>query len=108
MLTNTSTSRHNNTLKRQLAYGDKIYARLIVNGNNAAEISMDTFSDFSQVIGEIRRIAYKYGGLALLYVRNMTRGWSVKQPLMLYNDIYRRVASRIPRDNAAVTAIRYA
>lgn len=90
-----------------LRYGDKVYAMLCINGRKVAEFVMDTLADMTQLIGELRQSACRYGGLAQLYVRNMTRGWSMRRPLMLYNDIYDRVATRIPRDKAAVMAVRY-
>lgn len=95
-----------NKRKHTFAYGDKIYAILCINGQKIVEFTMDTISDITQLIGQIRQTAYKYGGLAQLYVRNITRGWSMNRPLMLYNDIYRKVAARIPRDNASIASLR--
>ncbi len=95
-----------NKKNHTLVYGDKVYALLCINGQKVVEFTLNTLSDISQIIGQMRQAAYRYGGLAHLYVRNITRGWSLNRPLMLYNDIYRKVAARIPRDTASIVSVR--
>jgi hypothetical protein len=45
-------------------------------------------SDFSELLGELRRQTRGCRGLARLYVRNVSRGWSMERPLMLYRDAF--------------------
>lgn len=76
------------TLSHTLAYGDRIFARILINGKDIMEFVLDKVSDMSQIIGTLRHHARKYRGLAKIYIRNITRGWSMERPLMLYPDGY--------------------
>lgn len=65
-------------------YGDKIYARLSIGGRDVVEFMVEWIGNMSELLAELRQQARLYHGLAQLYVRNFTQGWSRKQPLMLY------------------------
>lgn len=67
-----------------MTFGDKIYARLTLNGKNVVEFIFNDISDMSQLISHLRYITQSIQGLATLMVRNITRGWSLTRPLMLY------------------------
>ncbi len=69
---------------REICYGDKIFARLVLNGRIIVEFMMNRVSDMTEIFGELRGYCREYRGLARLYLRNMSRGWSVEKPLMLY------------------------
>jgi len=71
-----------------LSYGDKIFARIYINGKGIMEFVLDKVTDMSQLIGALRHHVRKYSGLAKIYVRNMTRGWAMERPLMLYPEAY--------------------
>lgn len=71
-----------------LSYGDKIFARVYINGKGIMEFVIDKVADMSQLIGTLRHHARKYRGLAKIYVRNITRGWAMERPLMLYPEAY--------------------
>ena len=46
----------------------------------------------TDLIGEVRALTLKLRGLAKLYIRNMTQGWSMERPLMLYTGKFGSVA----------------
>lgn len=80
---------------RQMTYGDKIYARLSINGQNLTEFVIDRISNMSELIAVVRNITNKAKGLAKLYVRNISRGWSIERPLMLYPDKFENCSGRL-------------
>lgn len=73
-------------MKRQRIFipGDRVLARLSLNGRVVAEFVSDRLSDMSQLLNAVRYRTRALRGLAQLYVRNLTRGWSEERPLMLY------------------------
>lgn len=77
--------------RKKVVYGDRIYARLCQNGQEIVKFMMERVSDLTEVIGEIRHYTRKYRGLCRLYIRNVTRGWAIERPLMLYPDSYHTV-----------------
>lgn len=81
---------------RPLRYGDKIFVRL-TSGYSAyktlAEFTLSDVNDMSEVYGELRKHTRGQNGLAQLYVRNVTRGWSMRQPFKLYADRIRVASS---------------
>lgn len=85
-----------------LEYGDNVYARMTIGGKTIAEFQSAAMMDMSQVQREMRRLTRKFRGLASFYVRNLTRGWSLERPMMLYPDRFsqlatsRRAAHRLP------------
>lgn len=72
----------------KFVYGDKVYTKLCLNGEKVAEYVFETIADMAELIGKLRGLTMRYKGLARLYVRNITRGWSIERPLMLYPDRY--------------------
>lgn len=69
---------------KKLSYGDKIYARLILNEKNVIEFVIDNIASMTELIGELRMMTRSLKGLAKLYVRNMTQGWCIERPFMIY------------------------
>ena len=69
---------------KKLTYGDKIYTRLILNGRNVVEFIIENISTMSELLGELRLKTREFKGLAKLYIRNMTQGWSIERPFMIY------------------------
>lgn len=45
---------------------------------------MTEVNDLSEIYGELRHYTRGERGLTRLYIRNVTRGWSLEQPFMLY------------------------
>ena len=71
-----------------MAYGDRIYARLCLDGEDIIEFMNQQVSSMTELIGELRALTRECYGLCKLYVRNMTRGWAVERPLMIYAERY--------------------
>lgn len=74
--------------EKPIAYGDRIYARLCLNGQKIVEFMIERVGSMTELLGELRVHARKVRGLCRLYVRNMSRGWSEERPLMLYAERY--------------------
>lgn len=91
---------------RTIIYGDKIFVSLVRRqyGNRTlAEFTLSDVNDFSEIYGELRRYTRECRGLAQLYVRNVTRGWSISRPFMLYGETP-RIASSVTRPVAQPAA----
>ncbi len=71
-----------------MAYGDRVYARLCLNGEKIAEFMTDRVAGMAELLGELRTRTRSLRGLCRLYVRNYSRGWSSERPLMLYASAY--------------------
>ncbi len=71
---------------RKICYGDKLFARLVMKGRTILEFMISQVNDFTELISELRRNCKEFKGLARLYLRNVSRGWSMERPLMLYQD----------------------
>lgn len=70
--------------RRRLAFGDRIFIRVILNGVVVLEFKTDRVADMTELIGEVRHAGYGLRGLARLQLRNYSRGWSLERPLMFY------------------------
>ncbi len=73
---------------KQITLGDRIYVRLSFNGSKITEFVVDCVSDMTELIGRVRLFSTKFNGLANLLIRNMTRGWIIERPLMLYSAVF--------------------
>lgn len=73
---------------KHIKYGDRIFARVVMHGRTIVEFMIASVNDLTELFGELRRHARGVRGLASLYVRNVSRGWSFERPLMLYNDSF--------------------
>lgn len=71
--------------QRRFTFGDRVQARLILNGRIVAEFISDRISDMTELLNAVRFRTRELRGLARLYVRNLTRGWADERPLMLYS-----------------------
>lgn len=79
---------------RYIAMGDRVFARLILKGQVITEFVVTTVRDLSELFCLVHRRCRGLRGLAMLYLRNMSRGWSEERPLMLYPEPKREVESR--------------
>jgi len=70
--------------RKKIEFGDRIFARLMMNGRTVVEFMISSVSDMTELIGELRHLTRGARGLAKLYIRNQTKGWSHERPLMLY------------------------
>lgn len=79
------------TQRNKIEFGDRIFARLTMGGRTVFEFMLNRVSDMTELLGELRHMTSGLRGLAKLYIRNQSRGWSQERPLMLYsNDLPRR------------------
>lgn len=81
--------------RNRIDYGDKIFARLTMAGRTIVEIMLDRVADMTELIGEMRHATYGLKGLAKLYIRNQSKGWSNERPLMLYSADFGRTAEAV-------------
>lgn len=65
--------------------GDRIFARLSMGGRTIVEFMMNTIGSRRELLNEIRKFAEGMRGLAKLYIRNQSRGWSEEGRIMMYN-----------------------
>jgi hypothetical protein len=69
---------------QRIHYSDRIYACLVLSGKVVAEITRDRIDGYTALLTTLRSLAPGCRGLARLRIRNITRGWSLERPLMLY------------------------
>jgi hypothetical protein len=55
-----------------------------MHGRTVVELTVNSVNDLSELWGELRRHCRGIRGLAKLYLRNASRGWSMERPMMLY------------------------
>ncbi|MDE6682831.1 MAG: hypothetical protein K2J87_05345 [Muribaculaceae bacterium] len=70
--------------RKPIRYGDRLFARIVMRGRTVLEFVLNQVSDMTELLGELRKKVKGLRGLAQVYVRNYSRGWSMEQPLMLY------------------------
>ena len=81
-----STRRYENVFgsRNPIRYGDKIFARIVMRGRTIVEFVLNQVCDMTELLGELRKKVKGVQGLAKIYLRNYSRGWSLEKPLMLY------------------------
>lgn len=79
---------------RPISFGDKLFARLMIGGRTVVEFMINSVNDLTELLGELRRRSRGVKGLAKLYLRNMSRGWSCERPLMLYPSSFKTQPTR--------------
>ena len=60
-----------------ILYGDRLFARLVMHGRTVVEFMVNSVNDLTELWGELRRQCRGMRGLAKLYLRNASRGWSM-------------------------------
>ncbi len=71
---------------RCISIGDRMFARLVLKGQTIMEFVVTSVRDLSELFCLVHRKSRGLRGLAKLYLRNMSRGWSEERPLMLYSE----------------------
>ncbi|MBD5197084.1 MAG: hypothetical protein HDS89_06500 [Bacteroidales bacterium] len=69
---------------KQISFGDRLFARLVMHGRTVLEFMLNSVNDLTELWGELRRKCRGISGLAKLYLRNASRGWSIERPMMIY------------------------
>lgn len=78
-------SAHPSGFLRPISLGDRIFARLVLRGKTLVEFMINSVGDLTELLGVLRSHCRGTRGLARLYLRNMSRGWSLERPMMLYD-----------------------
>lgn len=76
------------TCSRQINIEDRIYAKLVLNGETIVEFVRDRINGLSGLVKLLRSLSYSYRGLAKMTIRNISRGWRVERPLLLSDAMY--------------------
>lgn len=85
-ITSASARRPSGGYSHRIMPSDRVYAKLVRNGETLVEFVRDNIEDFSALLAMLRRATYGHHGLVRMVVRNISRGWSLQRPLMLYPD----------------------
>ena len=85
--------------RNKIEFGDRIFARLTMGGKTVFEFMINRVADMTELLGELRHMTTGLRGLAKLYIRNQSRGWSQERPLMLYS------ANEVPRRNSIFSTV---
>ena len=76
------------------SYGDVLHITLRMRNYIVARFVIDTAGDYSELIGAVRFRMRHLHGLARMQVRNVTRGWCIERPIMLYKPLNPFAATR--------------
>lgn len=78
-----------------ITYGDRIYVSAIIDGRKVLEITLTDIADITTLLAEIRRTGRRLCGLARMFIRNYSQGWSILRPFRFYPD-FPAPARRMP------------
>ncbi len=70
--------------ERKIAYGDRLFVRLMQDGRVVMEWVLETVSDLTELFSALHSRCRDIRGLVKLYLRNVSRGWSLVRPFMFY------------------------
>lgn len=71
---------------KSISLGDRIFARVTLNGRTIYNYVTEKVANMSQLISELRLAMKDIQGLVILHIRNYHQGWGVERPLMLYSE----------------------
>ncbi|MCH5227808.1 MAG: hypothetical protein J1F16_08370 [Muribaculaceae bacterium] len=69
---------------KTITFGDKIFARVTLNGRTIYNYVSEKIANMSQLISELRLAIRDVHGLVMIHIRNYHQGWGEERPLMLY------------------------
>ncbi|MDE7509672.1 MAG: hypothetical protein K2M62_06075, partial [Muribaculaceae bacterium] len=70
-----------------IEYGDRIFVRAMQEGRRVLEMTVTNVSDITGLVGEIRYAGRGLDGLTTLFIRNLSRGWSMERPFRFYTGV---------------------
>lgn len=73
-----------NKRSKSISFGDKIFARVTLNGRTVYNFVSEKVANMADLIGQIRFAMKEFHGLVMLHIRNYHQGWGEERPLMLY------------------------
>ena len=73
-----------NKRNKSISFGDKIFARVTLNGRTIYNFVSEKVANMADLIGQIRFAMKEFHGLVMLHIRNYHQGWGEERPLMLY------------------------
>lgn len=77
-----------------MSYGDRISVRAMMEDQCTMQYETRYAADMTDLIGDFRRRAKGMHGLAVVYIRNIDRGWTHERRIMLYPQRKRTPAQR--------------
>ena len=89
---------------REMRVGDRVFARVTLERKVVLEITCLNVGSMTDLVGELRYAMRGRSGLANVYIRNHSRGWSCERPMRFYADGSARPDRRHLRASTAVTA----
>ena len=69
--------------KKTINYGDKIFARVTMNGKTLLDFVTEHVATMTELISLLRKAMKGVRGLVTLHIRNYNGGWGEVRPLML-------------------------
>lgn len=82
-----------NRRKKTISFGDKIFARVTLNGQTIFNYVSEKIANMAQLISELRFAMKDVQGLVMIHIRNYHQGWGEDRPLMLYAERIRNYGS---------------
>lgn len=71
---------------RDIRRGDRVYVRVTLERKGVLEMTYLTVESMTDLVGELRYAMRGREGLATVYIRNHSRGWSMERPMRFYPD----------------------
>lgn len=68
--------------------GDTLHVRLRFADGSEMSVSCRNAATMTELVGGVRQAARGRRGLVKMCVRNVSRGWTLEKPLMLYGDTW--------------------
>lgn len=82
----SASTQYQKSQERIISHTDRMHARLSLRNEIVTEFTRENFSSLSSLLAAVRAKVPHLSGLARLNVRNMSRGWTLERPLMLYSE----------------------
>lgn len=67
----------------RIAYGDRIYARVMKNGRTILDFMTESVSNLSELITQLRNLMTDFRGMVMIHIRNYHQGWGTQRLLMV-------------------------
>lgn len=66
-----------------ITYGDRIFARVTINGRTILNYMTEKVSNMAELLFELRQVMKDIKGLVILHIRNYHQGWGEERPMLL-------------------------